>query len=147
MLCACMVRRRSLIDGTVIPSSSVEQHGPFSKNGVGKRPETPSSAMQVLLRERFEPPCEYQPDQPCSGSTRRQQSPQEPATRKKTAKRSLLQLSQSGRKGQAVFCYSLQLSKQSCFLAFKQHSLQTSWLLILHFAFLTVSLRPSAVSC
>lgn len=31
-------------------------------------PHTPSSTVQVALRERFEPPREYQPDQPCASS-------------------------------------------------------------------------------
>ena len=32
-------------------------------------PQTPSSTIQAALQERFEPPREYQPDQPCASST------------------------------------------------------------------------------
>lgn len=38
----------------VIEAYCVEPHEPFLKNSVGKRPETPSSTMQMKLRERFD---------------------------------------------------------------------------------------------
>jgi hypothetical protein len=45
----------------------------------------PSSVIQTLLRERFEPPREYQPDQPRSGGTRGKPPLAEAGTGKKTA--------------------------------------------------------------
>lgn len=49
-----------------------------------KAPHTPSSVIQTLLHERFEPPREYQSDQPRAGYTWSQQPPCEPEAGKKT---------------------------------------------------------------
>jgi transposase len=56
----------------------------FLEEQCRQAPATPSSTLQVELRERFEPPREHQPDQPRASSSRSEQPSHGPETGKKT---------------------------------------------------------------
>ena len=56
----------------------------FLEEQCRQAPSTPSSTLQMKLRGRFEPPREYQPDQPRASSSRSEQPSCGPKTGKKT---------------------------------------------------------------
>ena len=66
------------------PSKLRAEARAFLEEQCRRAPSTPSSTLQVELRERFEPSREYQPDQPRAGRSRSEQPSYGPGTGKKT---------------------------------------------------------------
>lgn len=66
------------------PSKLRAEARAFLEEQCRRAPSTPSSTLQVELRERFEPPREHQPDQPRAGRSRSEQPSYGPGTGKKT---------------------------------------------------------------
>ena len=112
-----------------------------------KTPQTPSSTLQMALRERFDLQMSVSQINRVRAalgvSNLSKQSPQE----KKRQNQGLLRHSQSGKKVQGVFCYLLPPMRRNCFLAWRLLSPRTCPRLIHRYVSPIADLHPCAVCC
>ncbi len=119
----------------------------FLEEQCGQAPQTPSSAIQALLRERFDlhvSISQINRVRAALGISNHRTSRQQG---KKRQGREVLSLSQSGRTALAVFCYLLLLIKRACSPSFKRPSNSATSALIHRCVSPTINQQHYAVSC
>ena len=112
-----------------------------------KTPQTPSSTLQMALRERFNLQMSVSQINRIRAVLGVSNFSKPPQQEKKRQNQGLLRHTQSGKKVQGVCCYWPPPRKQSCFPAWRRLSSRTSPQLLHRCVLPEVDLQPCVVSC
>lgn len=112
-----------------------------------KTPQTPSSTLQMALRERFNLQMSVSQINRIRAVLDVSNFSKPPQQEKKRQNQGLLHHTQSGKKVQGVFCYLLPPMRRNCFPAWRLLSPRTYSRLIHRYVSLIADLHPCAICC